>query len=216
MIVHGDIRNVHLFDTSLYIECKLKNNNSNILIYSIEDREQYAKTFELQIRENECYFVDRDKMIVCGSRYIAIYTRGEEELEKEKKEINLDQEEEYPTTMELIEDIGFILVGTNKGKLYQWMWPFTYQSLLQHFVVNVSESAIIRIVPSITMNKVQLYTQNKSMFSFEIVQIVEGEELLNNYAINSKTLYTENLKYQFVSKDELYTDYTSYINEYKL
>ena len=214
--MHGDIRNVHFFDTILYIECKLKNNNRNILIYSIEDREQYAKIFDLQIRENECYFVDRDKMIVCGSRYIAIYTRGEEELEKEKKEINLDQEEEYPTTMELIEDIGFILVGTNKGKLYQWMWPFTYQSLLQHFVVNVSESAIIRIVPSITMNKVQLYTQNKSMFSFEIVQIVEGEELLNNYAINSKTLYTENLKYQFVSKDELYTDYTSYINEYKL
>ena len=74
----------------------------------------------------------------------------------------------------------------------------------------------MKIVPSITMNKLQLYTQNKSIFSFEIVQIVEGEELLNNYAIHPKTLYTETLKYQFVSKDELYPDYTSYINEYKM
>ena len=99
LIVHGDIRNVHFFDTILYLECKLKNNNKNMLIYSIENHEQYTKIFDLQIRETDCYFVDRDKLIVCGRNQIATYTRGEQELEKERKEINLDEEGEYPTAI---------------------------------------------------------------------------------------------------------------------
>ena len=106
------------------------------------------------------------------------------------------------------------MVGTNKGKIYQFLWPFTYQSILQSHCLPVSQNEILKISPSTSREKLYVYSKNKSIFRFKVTQLIEGEEMPNMYAINPKTLYTDTFKYQFVNKEWFYPKFTSYIQEY--
>ena len=92
------------------------------------------------------------------------------------KEIKLNDTSDFPTYLTLCEELGVILLGTNQGKIYQYLWPFISEHQSDHFHVTECSASPIKLLKfGIGFDKLFAISQNKTILQYEISQYVEGE-----------------------------------------
>ena len=84
------------------------------------------------------------------------------------------------TCLLVVEELGFLLVGTNKGNIKQFLWPLqepTNPNAPDSFTTQVSSSKILSIFLDAKLSNIYVVGEDSSIVQLQISQYINGDPM---------------------------------------
>ena len=120
--------------------------------------------------------------------------------------------DQVATSLLLAEELGFLIVGTNKGNLKQYLWPIqepTNPNPPEVLTTQISSHKILSLFLDAKLTNIYALSENSTVTQLQITQYINGEQMPFVYIFSEKTINEEMQKRQFTDRSYFIDNFTT-------